>query len=111
MWFAPRCCGQAHQRPDRSDHASALQRREIDSLVGALRKLREESITNAGRRFAATLGDRRYMEEEPAQFFSRTYDLRSRLVHGGVPRPTFGEVNQRVGHLELFVGDLLSLGI
>ena len=92
-------------------NASALQRNEIDPLVGALRKLREESITNAGRRLAATLGDRRYMDEEPAQFFSRTYDLRSRLVHGAVPRPTLGEVNQRVGHLELFVGDLLSLGI
>jgi hypothetical protein len=89
-------------------NSAALPRHEIDPIVGALRKLREESITNAGRQLAATLGDRRYMDEAPDQFFSRTYNLRSRLVHGAVPRPTFDEVNQRVGHLELFVGDLLS---
>lgn len=41
-----------------------------DSVVGSLRWLMGESISQAGRRLAATLGDRIYMDQTPAKFFS-----------------------------------------
>lgn len=90
---------------------SELSRDEITSLVSSLEFLRLESIGRAGRRLAQRLGDRRYgdpVKEAPAKFFTDCYELRSRLVHGAHPRPTFNEVNGRVAGLELMVSDLLS---
>ena len=88
--------------------ASALPKNEIKSLVGSLDWLREESISQAGRGLAAKLGDRRYLDEPPAKFFSKCYDLRSKLVHGHRPRPPREEVSSRAAQLEVFVSHLLS---
>lgn len=88
--------------------ATALPQDEIDSMVGTLEGLYEESIGQAGRRLASVLGNRRYMGEPPGRFFSNAYQLRSRLAHGHFPRPTMQDVNERVGALELFVSDLLG---
>ena len=88
-----------------------LPRDEISSLLGSLRLLRYESISQAGRRLVRTLGDRTYdrlSQQSPEKFFNDCYDLRSRLVHGTLPRPTFNEVNGRIGGLELMVSHLLS---
>jgi hypothetical protein len=87
---------------------SSLGRDEIESIVGSLTWLYGESIGQAGRRLAQSLGDRRYADEEPPRFFTRCYDLRSKLVHGHHPRPDRGEVDQRAAALEVFVSDLLA---
>jgi hypothetical protein len=50
-----------------------------------------------------------YLEQAPPRFFKSCYDLRSSLVHGRQPYPSFDEVNVQAGALELFVRDLLML--
>lgn len=87
---------------------SSLPPGEITSIIGSLNWLYSESIGQAGRRLAKSLGDRRYAEEEPGRFFTRCYDLRSKLVHGYHPRPERGEVDARAATLEVFVSDLLA---
>jgi hypothetical protein len=79
-------------------------------MVGTLEWLKEESIGQAGRRLAAQLGERRYMDgnETPVQFFTRCYTLSSNLVHGHVPRPAESDVGSRAASLEVFVGHLIS---
>lgn len=89
--------------------SSGLGRQEIDSIVGSLQWLLCESINQAGRKLAARLGNRKYMDEAPSKFFTSCYGLRSRLFHGHEPRPTRAEVGTRAASLEHFVGDLLSL--
>lgn len=90
---------------------SELPADEIESLVGSLRGFRSESIRQAGRRLAAQLGERRYMHETSQTFFTRCYEMRSRLVHGAYPRPSRSDVDQRAASLELFARDLLSLDL
>jgi hypothetical protein len=88
-----------------------LPRDEVSSLLGSLQYLRHESIGRAGRQLVQRLGDRTYgnpVKEPAGKFFTKCYDLRSRLAHGTHPRPTFEEVNGRVAGLELMVSDLLS---
>jgi hypothetical protein len=89
--------------------ASGLPRREIDSILGSLKWLRDESIGQAGRRLVSRVGERRYMDEPPKRFFTNCYTLRSRLIHGHYPRPTRAEVDSRATSLELLVRDLLSV--
>jgi hypothetical protein len=91
--------------------ASGLPENEIRSMVGSLRWLYEESISQAGRKLASRLGDREYMGEPAKRFFTNSYTLRSRLFHGEYPRPDRNEVDGRAGSLELFVRDLLSLDL
>lgn len=92
----------------RTVERSGLETSEQTSLVGSLKALQRESIGQAGRRLAASLGDRSYMGERPTRFFSECYDLRSQLVHGADPRPSQEEIGARAAQLELFVGHLLS---
>lgn len=89
---------------------STLPPGEIESIVGSLQWLYDESIGQAGRKLAARLGNRTYMEgaESAEQFFTRSYTLRSRLFHGLEPPPTWKEVSDRTGAMEQFVKDLLS---
>lgn len=89
--------------------ASGLPSREVDSIVGSLNWLRNESISQAGRRLASRVGDREYMDEAPEKFFTTCYTLRGRLFHGRAPHPPWEEVNIRAGSLELLVRDLLSI--
>jgi hypothetical protein len=79
-----------------------------DSLRGGLRDLRYESIAQACGRLAARLGDVKYQDEPPVQFFSRCYTMRSHLVHGALPRPDLNDVRQRAGNLQRFVADILA---
>jgi hypothetical protein len=90
-------------------HGAGLGPEETESLVNALGNLKRESINRAGQRLAETLGSRSYLEQSPANFFKQCYGLRSRLVHGNQPYPTFDDVNVQAGALELFVRDLLLL--
>jgi len=90
-----------------------ISKSEVQSIVGTLRWVQEESIGQAGRKLAARLGTRTYMNgaESPARFFTQCYELRSALVHGRYPRPSRAEIGDRAASLERFVADLLSLEI
>jgi hypothetical protein len=78
------------------------------SLLGSLEWMLQESISQSGRRLAASLTGRTYMNQTPQKFFTTCYELRCRLVHGATPRPDFDSVNIAAAQLELFVGHLLS---
>jgi len=92
-----------------TENAEDLSAEERESLLGALRMLRQESVGAAGGRLAASLGERTYMEEPAARFFRRCYEIRGALVHGHYPRPDRDVVGARAANLEGFVGDLLSV--
>jgi hypothetical protein len=89
--------------------SSGLSQPEIDSIVGSLSWLRNESISRAGKRLAR-LVPRRFMgaTESAERFFMECYSLRSRLFHGTHPLPSREEVDARATQLEVFVGDLIS---
>jgi hypothetical protein len=62
---------------------SSLSKEEKASLVNGLRNLKNQSITERGRRLAGTiLGDRRYDNKSASEFFGFAYRLRNRVVHG-----------------------------
>jgi sugar/nucleoside kinase (ribokinase family) len=84
---------------------------EIASLKGTLESLYVESIGAAGRRLATSLEPRTYMGMSPQAFFTACYELRSRLVHGSVPRPPREEVDMTAAHLQTFTGNLLCRDI
>lgn len=88
--------------------AAALPDSQKRSLLGSLKWMLQESVSQSGRRLAASLKGRTYMNQPPQKFFKTCYDLRSRLVHGTRPRPDFERVNIAAAHLEVFVGHLLS---
>lgn len=92
-----------------STRDAALAAEARNSKVGALRWLLNESISQAGRHLSADrLGNRNYMDMPASKFFSYCYGLRSSLVHGSTPYPTFDTVSTAVGQLEVFVSDLLT---
>lgn len=88
---------------------SGLPEKEIDSITGTLKWLRRESIGQAGKRIAQMLQPNTYMNEDPAVFFRKCYDLRSNLMHGNYPLPTTQEIRVRIPHLEQFISDLIDL--
>lgn len=65
--------------------ASGLPENEIRSIVGNIRWLYDESISQAGRKLASRLGDREYMGEPARKFSTNSYTLRSRLFPRRVP--------------------------
>jgi len=93
-------------------NSSALPLEEKNSLVGSLRWLRDESISHAGKRLATErLGDKTYDGKTASKFFSHIYSLRSSLVHGNMPYPTFDEICNVVATAETFVSDLLTTSL
>lgn len=89
--------------------ASALAVDEKNSILGALCWLRKESISQASRRLVTErLGDRTYGDRTATDFFTYCYRLRSNLVHGKFPAPTFEEIGSAAAPLEVFVSDLLT---
>ena len=90
-----------------STKSSSLDSGEISSLVSSLGWLLEESISKTARTIAKKLGDRRYKEMTPAAFITECYDIRSQLLHGHDPLPTWEEISKWTGPLEQFVTDLL----
>jgi Apea-like HEPN len=88
---------------------SGLQKTEKCSLIGSLQWMRDESINQSGRRLVQTrLGTKKYQGKACHKFFSEVYSLRSALVHGKTPFPTFEEVSNIVADVEGFVSDLLT---
>lgn len=88
--------------------AAGVDKEERDSIVSALKGLRKESISAAGRRLVEVLGDRTYGGLSAKKLWTEAYDVRSKLVHGGVPRPSRERVDLCAAHLEVLVADLLS---
>lgn len=85
---------------------------ESRSLIGALQGMKlRESVNQAGKRLARTLGDRTYGDRSPTRFFQEVYELRSQLVHGHVPQPDHLRIGQEASHLQQFVGDLLTTAL
>lgn len=87
---------------------SALDEATKQSLLGQLSRMGVQSIGEAGRELAATLGDRQYLEMPATRFFTRCYTLRSRLVHLDAPGPERREVETLLHPLRQFVGDLIA---
>lgn len=92
-----------------TEESESLSAEEKRSLLGSLKWLKCESISQTGRKLASgRLGDRKYMEKQAPVFFSYCYGIRSQLVHGEHPLHTQQEIGSAVAQLEVFVSDLLS---
>lgn len=85
-----------------------LSKPERDSLVGSLQWLLNESISQSGRKLAARVGSQKYLNMTAREFFTYCYNLRSKLAHGHMPRPSRDEVDIAALNLEAFLGDILS---
>ena len=89
-----------------------LPEQEKNSMLGTLRWLRVESINQAGRRIVSgRLGNRTYLEMTAANFFSHCYQIRSNLIHGNIPIPTFEQIGGVAATLEVFVSELLTIPV
>lgn len=89
--------------------SSTISSEEKTSILGSLKWLRCESINQTGRKLVnERLGSRTYLNKSASDFFSYCYDLRSGLVHGRLPYPSWQEVSGVVAALEVFVSDVLS---
>lgn len=90
-------------------NAARMDKEDKDYLAERLGYLRSESIGRAGRRLVRDrLGQRTYAGKYASKFFTEAYKLRSRLVHGLQPFPTFQEVNLMAAPTQGFVSDLLT---
>jgi hypothetical protein len=88
---------------------SQLDDHEQRSIVGGLKEMhRRESVNQAGKRLAETLGEKTYGGRTPTRFFSIVYQLRSDLVHGAYPRPDDQLIGIEASNLQQFVSDLLT---
>jgi hypothetical protein len=88
---------------------SGLPANEIQSICGSLKWLLDQSINQAGRELAKSLGPRDYLNgEAPDKFFTRCYKVRSALVHGHHPVPNPTELGQLAGPLEHMVSELIA---
>ena len=79
-----------------------------DSIIGGLGRLTHQSISQAGR----TLADRvilneRFDGQSPADFFTRCYDLRSRILHHGTIEDDSVDMLHLANVMESFVARLL----
>lgn len=88
---------------------SGLKANEIQSILGSLKWLLDQSINQAGRELAKSLGPREYFNgEAPDKFFTGCYSVRSRLVHGHHPIPSPIELGQLAAPLEHMVSELIA---
>lgn len=86
-----------------------LDQSEKASLLGSLKWLSSYSIRTSGRRFVRErLSNRTYQDQSAEDLFLKCYELRNRLMHGGIPFPTRDEVGGLVGGLDLIVSHLLA---
>ncbi|BCO11319.1 hypothetical protein GEOBRER4_n1599 [Citrifermentans bremense] len=93
-----------------TESSSTLSPEDRASMRGSLRWLRNESINQGGRRLAQErLGERMYAGRSAPAFFSYSYGLRSKLVHGETPPPSQQAVGKCAAALQGFVSDLLTV--
>jgi hypothetical protein len=92
--------------------AASIPPAERESMLGSIRWLNNESINQAGRRIVGSrLGSRLYEGRTAVDFFSHVYQMRSNLVHGNQPYPTFEMVSAAAAPLEVFVSELLTVPV
>jgi hypothetical protein len=86
-----------------------LTERDRNSLLGSLRWLLSDSISSSGARLVdERLGDRTYGDWAAVGLWKKAYDIRSKLVHGSVPRPSRQDVGIVAAPLENMVGHLIA---
>jgi len=89
--------------------SSELEENEKNSIIGSLRWLKKESINQSCKRLInKQLGNTIYADKTAEKFFTYCYNLRSDLVHGNIPTPTFKEIGSAAATLEVLVSDLLT---
>jgi len=80
-----------------------------ESMKGAIKWIRKESIRQSGQRIATELlNSHLYDEMLPAKFFQHIYDKRCKLVHDGVAPP---RILSLVNTTAEFAGDLIEASI
>ena len=88
---------------------SGLSKTDRDSMIGSLRWLLNESISQTGRALVEKrLPEGKYGEMNGPIFFSYCYQLRSNLVHGNLPYPSIGDLGSTAAQLEVMVSDLVT---
>lgn len=88
--------------------SNALEEAERNSIVIALKWLRDKSIRQKGIKQVGRLVERRYSGKTPKEFFTYCYGLRNELVHGHCPLPSIEKVSNAEATLELMVSHLLA---
>jgi len=97
-----------HKIIRRFKRENSIIKSDKDSIINVLYNLKKESIGKTGKDFATfVLGQNKYLDLTPAQFFKRCYDLRGKIVHRGITTKDRVEVKALIGNLENFVSDLL----
>lgn len=93
---------------------SDLNADDKESLKNGVASLKTQSITSTGKALASTyLGDKNYLGFTADKFFGRCYNVRSSLVHSGVPKTSRTktlsdtEFGTLAANLELMLSDLL----
>jgi hypothetical protein len=78
------------------------------SLIGSIEWLKYQSIGQAGRELSHRLLPNELFDGQASDdFFSRSYDLRSRLLHDGAIKKEEGDVGKLANAMEAFVHKLL----
>jgi len=79
-----------------------------NSIIGSLGNLTHQSISQAGRLLANRLLPKEVFNDQASgDFFSRAYDLRSRLLHDGAIKKEDGDIWNLANVMEAFVHKLL----
>jgi hypothetical protein len=87
---------------------SGLPKSEIDSMLGSLGRLKQESISSAGRAVVDEfLGDKEYDGKHAKDFYQYCYNVRSELVHNGKPSDDAVNMRHLATRLDQLVVDLL----
>jgi len=78
------------------------------SIIGSFDRIRYQSRNQAGRMLANRLLPNEIFDEQASDdFFSKSYDLRSRLLHDGTIKEKEGDVGELANVMEAFVHKLL----
>jgi hypothetical protein len=82
-----------------------------NDVADALEDDKFDPIGRRGRQLVSSLGTERFDGKKPKDYFYRRYDIRSKLVHPGVDRPTEAELRKELPELRRFVLALLGVQV
>jgi hypothetical protein len=87
---------------------SKLDKPNMDSIIGSLESLKYQSISQAGRTLVHRLiPDELFNGQSSVDFFTHSYDLRSRILHNGTVPDKSVDLRQLTNVMEVFVNRLL----